>query len=231
MKILPLLGCSIVFLAATALGADAPKAFEGKVRFAMTTDHGAMSMSYVMKGGLIRMETEAGKGQTVVMLLDFAKRETTILMAQQKKYMVQPLPDPAKTDPGTAVQPDVQRTGEYETILGYKCEKIIVKSGDTVAEIWGAEGMGVFMNPGMGGPMGRGRPAPRNAWEAELASRGFFPFRVVTHDASGKQTFKMEATEIDPSSPADSLFVPPPDYEKFEMPQMPGLGGLNPFKR
>lgn len=231
MKTLPLLGCSIIFLASAALGADAPKAFEGRVRYTMTADHGSMSMNYIMKGGLIRMEMEAERGQATVMLVDLAKREMTILMAQQKKYMVQPMPDPAKTEPGTAEQPDVQRTGQYETILGYKCEKIIVTSRDNVAEIWGAEGMGTFMNPGMGGPMGRGRPAPRSAWEAELASRGFFPMRVVVHDTRGKQTYKMEATEIDPSTPADSLFVPPPDYEKFEMPQIPGMGGLNPFKR
>jgi hypothetical protein len=234
MKTIRFLGCLVVPLALTALGFGAPKAFEGKIRYAMTTDRNSTFMSYVMKGGLTRMEVEAEKGQTAVMLLDFAKHEMTMLMPQQKMYMVQPLPDPAKTEPGTpgeAVQPDVQRTGEYETILGYKCEKIIVKSRNDVAEIWGAEGMGVFMNPGMGGPMGRGRPAPRSAWEAELASRGFFPLRVVVRNASGKQTFKMEATEIDTSTPADSLFVPPPDYQKFEMPAMPGLGGLNPFKR
>ena len=229
-----MLGYSIVLLASAALGAGAPKSFEGKVRFAMTTDRATMFMSYVMKGGLIRMETEVEKGQTAVMLLDVAKHEMTVLVPQQKMYMVQPLPDPAKTEPGAAgaaAQPDVQLTGEYETILGYKCQKIIVKSGGNVTEIWGAEDMGVFMNPGMGGPMGRGRPAPRNAWEAELASRGFFPLRVVVHAASGAQTLKMEATEIDTSTPADSLFVPPPDYQKFEMPSIPGMGGMNPFKR
>jgi outer membrane lipoprotein-sorting protein len=233
MNTMRFLGCSIVLLALTAAGFGAPKTFDGKVRFAMTTDRGPASMTYLMKGGLIRMEIEAEKGQTGVILLDFAQHEMTMLVPQQKMYMVHPLPDPAKTEPGApgaAAQPDVQLTGQYETILGYKCEKIIVKSRDNVTEIWGAEGLGVYMNPGMGGP-GRGRSAPSNAWEAELASRGYFPLRVVTHDASGKENFKMEATEIDPSTPDDSLFVPPPDYQKFEMPAIPGMGGMNPFKR
>lgn len=234
MNIPRMLGCSIILLASAALGLGAPKAFEGKVRFTITADRGTTSMSYIMKGGLIRMEIEAERDQTVPMLLDFSKHEMTMLMPEQKMYMVHPLPDPAASGTeaqGQAAQPDVQSTGQYETILGYKCERIIVKSRESVAEIRGAEGMGVFMNPGQGGPMGRGRPAPRSAWEAELASRGIFPLRVVVHDASGKQTFKMEATKIDTSTPADSLFVPPPDYQKFEMPAVPGLGGLNPFRR
>jgi hypothetical protein len=221
-------------LATAALGLGAPKAFEGKVRFALTADRGTTFMSYFMKGGLTRVEIEAEKGQTAVMLLDFARHEMTMLMPQEKMYMVHPLPTaptPAAGAQGPEALPEVQRTGQYETILGYKCEKIIVKSHDSVAEIWGAEGMGVFMNPGMGGPMGRGGAAPRSAWESELAGRGFFPLRVVVHNASGKQTLKMEATEIDPSTPADSLFVPPADYRKFEIPAMPGMGGLNPFKR
>jgi hypothetical protein len=228
------LGCLLLLLAAAAPGFGAPKAFEGKVRFALTADRGTTLMTYFMKGGLTRMEIEAGKGRTAVMLLDLAKHEMTMLIPEQKMFMVHPLPDPAApaaAGQGPAVQPDVQRTGEYETILGHKCEKIVVKSHDATAEIWGAEGMGVFMNPGMGGPMGRGRAAPRSAWETELAGRGFFPLRVVVHDDSGKQTMKMEATEIDPSTPDDSLFVPPADYQKFEMPAMPGMGGMNPFKR
>ncbi|HTX66297.1 MAG TPA: DUF4412 domain-containing protein [Opitutaceae bacterium] len=225
------LGCSLAALALAATGLAAPQAFEGTVRFTMTTPHGTVPMTYVMKDGLVRTEIEAG-GQTVAMLMDFAKREMTMLMPQQKMYMVHPLPDPAAASgPGQEAgsAPDVQLTGQYETILGYKCQKIVVKTGDTVAEIWGAEGLGLFMNPGMGGPMGRGRAAPRSAWEAEMVKRGFFPLRVVTHGTGGQETFKMEATAIDTTAPDASLFAPPPDYKKFEMPAMPGLGGMNPF--
>ena len=38
----------------------------------------------------------------------------------------------------------------------------------------------------------------------------------------------MEATKIEPGTLPDSLFVPPADYQKFEMPD---LGGLNPFRK
>jgi Domain of unknown function (DUF4412) len=225
------LGCSLAALGLTAAGFAAPSTFEGKVRFEITTGKTALPMTYVIKGDLVRMEVETPGGQTAVMLMDLAKHEMTMLIPQQKMYMVHPLPDPAAAAGPTQAPgnpPDVQRTGQFETILGYKCEKFTVKSGANTAEIWAAEGLGVFLNPGMGGPMGRGRAAPRNAWESELASRGFFPLRVVNRDAEGREVFKMEATAVDTAKPADSLFAPPPDYKKFEMPAMPGM---NPFNR
>ncbi len=232
MRIPRLLGIPAILLAAAALGFGAPKAFEGKITFLMTTDNGTLPFTYYMKGGLVRTEMNSEKGQMGVMLMNPAKREMTILMPQQKMYMVHQMKDqanPAAGSQGSDQTPGVefQRTGQYETILGYRCEKVIVKSKEGSAEIWGTEGLGTFMNPNGANPMGR-RGAPRSAWEAELANRGFFPLRVVGHDNKGKQSFKMEATEIDKSTPDDSLFVPPPDYRKFEM---PSLGGLNPFSR
>jgi len=232
MKPLRFLSCLVAALAFAAAGRAEPQAFEGTVKFTMTTHQTTVPMTYVMKNGLVRAEIEAPNGQTAAMLMDFAKHEMLILMPQQKMYVVQPLPDPAAIASQAQAQgnpPDVQLTGQYETILGHKCQKIVMKTGDTVAEMWGAEGMGTFMNPGMGGPMGRG--APRSTWEAELAKRGFFPLRVVTRDAGGEERLRMEATAIDTTEPADALFVPPPDYKKFEMPAMPGMGGVNPFSR
>jgi len=233
MNSLRFLSCFVAALALAAAGRAEPQAFEGTVKFTMTTPRATVPMTYVMKGGLVRTEIEAN-GQLAVMLFDFARHEMTILIPPQKMYMVQPLPDPAAVASQAQAQgnpPDVQLTGQYETILGYKCQKIIVKTGENVAEIWGAEGLGMFMNPGLGGPMGRGRGAPRSGWEAEMAKRGFFPLRVVTRDAGGQESFRMEATAIDTTKPADDLFAPPPDYQKFEMPAIPGMGGMNPFKR
>jgi hypothetical protein len=80
-----------------------------------------------------------------------------------------------------------------------------------------------------GSPFG-GRKQSANAakWEEALkGSKGGFPLRVISHDAKGKETFRMEAKKIEPGPLPDSLFAPPAGYQKFEMPNM---GGLNPFK-
>jgi hypothetical protein len=211
------------------------KDFEGMIRLKMTPqDKSAknsngdpsMFMNYYVKRGLMRVDMELGNGKTAASIIDPVKHEMTMLMPEQKRYMVMKMPEAKKTDEVAAPSKDVEfvRTGETDTILGYKCEKIIVKSKDGEAEIWGAEGLGMFQSMGGHGPMGR--PAPKSAWEASLAEHGFFPLRMVSHDKSGKELMRMEAVAIDPKSPDGSLFVPPADYQKLEM---PSFGGMNPF--
>ncbi len=209
--------------------------FEGKIRFKMTSPDkparsssgdGSTYMSYCLKGGLMRVDMESGNGQVFSSIIDPVKREVTILMPPQKRYMTRTMPEP-KPAAGTATPPkDVEfvRTGETETILGYKCEKVLVRSKEGEAEIWGAEGLGIFYGMGNRNPMGR--TAPRSAWETALAEHGFFPLRMVSRDKSGQEQMRMEAVSIDPQPLPDSAFVPPADYRKFEMPAIPGLGGF-----
>jgi hypothetical protein len=52
--------------------------------------------------------------------------------------------------------------------------------------------------------------------------------RVVTHDAKGAETARMEVTSVDKSPVSDSLFSTD-GYTEFSMPGMGG-GGFNPFK-
>jgi hypothetical protein len=176
----------------------------------------------------MRVDMDAGQGKVFASIIDTAKREVTILMPDQNMYMVRKMPEPQKTVGAAGAAGDVEfvRTGETDTILGYKCEKIIVKSRNQEAEIWGAEGLGSFQSMGGGNPMGR--PAPKSAWESALAEHGFFPLRMVSKDKSGKEQMRMEAVAIDPKSPDDSLFVPPEGFQKFEMPD---FGGMSPFGR
>lgn len=226
----------VLFLATLALpavvSAAAPKTFEGKVRFQITDGKKPMNMSYTVKGALIRNDMEM-QGQTMSSIMDMNKREMIMLMPEQQMYMIMQMPDVTEAPEGTASKPDVQveLTDETETILGHKCKKLNVRSKEGLTEVWGAEGIGAFMMGGGGNPMARSA-APRHAWEAELAERGFFPLRLVTRDSAGKENFRMEAVEIDPASVPDSTFRPPADYSKFEMPAgLPGMpGGLNPFR-
>jgi hypothetical protein len=169
--------------------------------------------------------------------MDTSKMEMLMLMTEQQMYMVMPMKQQVeqameKQGVGTA---DVEVTGKTETILGYKCNQILVKDKGTVTEVWAAEGLGAFMGLGGGGPMGggggmfgggrRGGGGGANAakWEEALKGKGGFPLRVISRDAAGKQTFKMEATKIEPGSLSDSLFSPPEGYQKFAMPDMGGM--------
>lgn len=213
---------------------SAAGSFEGKVTLALTSGKGkAQDLTYSMKGRKLRMDIQA-EGHEMTSIMDMEKLEMLMLMPEQNMYMVMPIKKPveqamAKQGESTA---DVEVTGKTDTILGYKCSQILVKDKGTVTEMWVAEGLGTFMGLGNGGsgggPFGGGRKPAAAKWEEALKGKGGFPLRVISHDPKGKETFKMEATKIEPGVRPDSDFLPPDGYQKF---QMPDLGGLNPFKR
>lgn len=207
----------------TAVQAFAAGAFEGKVTQTITAAKGApQTLNYAMKGQKLRTDITAD-GQEMSSIMDLAKLEILMLMPEQKMYMVMPIKKPVEqaVEKAGASTAEVEVTGKTETILGYKCSQILVKDKGTVTEMWVADGLGTFMgmgNGGGGGPFGGGRKANAAKWEEALKGKGGFPLRVITRDAKGKQSFKMEATKIEPGSLPDSLFAPPADYQKFAMP-------------
>lgn len=225
--------CLGALLSAPALFA-AETSFVGKVSFTMTSAKGKpVVMNQTIKGTAVRTDMEGLPGG---MIMDFSKKEMIMLMDEQRMYMVHPIkpsdiPQDIK-DKAAAADPDVEVTGKTETILGYQCNQIIVKDGKTVTEMWVAEGLGMFAgmgSPGGGGGMfgGKRDAAVSAKWERALKGKGGFPLRVISRNPAGKETFKMEATKIAKGGVSDADFLPPKDYQKF---QMPDMGGLNPFK-
>jgi hypothetical protein len=209
-------------------------AFEGKVNFTITQGRDQpQQISYNLKGDKIRIEMPGQKAMGGL-IIDPMKKETLVIMDEQKMYMVMAMPD-VQAQAADAKQGDVklEKTGEKEKILGYDAEKYISTYQDTKTEMWLAEGLGTFMsfnqgNPMSGGRRGRGTP-PSQDWERALAGKELFPLRVVSKDKSGKESFKMEATAINKQSLPDSLFTPPAGYQKLDMGGMmkgmiPGVG-------
>lgn len=218
----------------TAVHSSAADSFEGKVTFSMSAGKGpSQVMDYTMKGSVIRMDMKT-EGGSVSNIMDMNKREMLMLMHDQQMYMQMPMKLPpeaaakAKEMESTA---EIEKTGKTETILGYKCQQVLVKDKGTVTEMWLADGLGTFMGSlsggGGGGPFGGGgrggAPAP-SKWEQALKGVGGFPLRVISRNASNKETYKMEVTKIAPGPQPDSSFAPPAGYQKFQMP-----GGMNPF--
>lgn len=233
MKLLPrLLVVAGLLTAAHTFAADA---FQGKVSLAMTAEKGrTQTLNYSIKGQKLRMDIET-EGKTMATIMDMGKLEMLMLMPEEKTYMVMPMKKPveqamAKQGESTA---DIEVTGKTETILGYKCSQILVKDKGEVTEMWVADGLGTFMGMGSGGGggggggmFGGGRKGggPQAAkWEEALKGKGGFPLRVISRNAKGKETFKMEATKIEPGSLPNSLFMPPAGYEKFSMPDFGGM--------
>jgi hypothetical protein len=221
------------FIAAGALLAAvqsfATDTFQGKVSLAITADKGrTANLDYSLKGQKVRMDMNAD-GHQVASIMDLDKQEMLMLMSEQQMYMVMPMKKPMEqaAQQAGAGEADVEVTGKTETILGYKCNQILVKDKGTVTEVWAAEGLGAFMGLGGSSPMGgggrRGGGANAAKWEEALKGKGGFPLRVISRDAAGKQSFKMEATKVEPGTLPDSLFSPPAGFQKFDMPNMGGM--------
>ena len=193
--------------------------FEGKVDMKMTSDGKSQAISYQMKGGKIRVEMPGQKAMGG-MIMDPAKRETTVIMDAQKMYMTMAMPDVAAMATGAKSENvKFEKTGEKETILGYSAEKYRVVDGDTTTEMWLAEGLGTFMMANAGNPMAGGRggaPAPQG-WEKALAGKELFPLRVVGKSKAGRETLRMDVTAIEKKTLPDALFTPPAGYQKLDM--------------
>lgn len=212
--------------------------FEGKIGFKVTESKGkAAELSYSIKGDKIRMETGGQKKEKGAMIIDSSKKEMLMMMDDQKMYMVMAVPDAAvETAKKAGEGSTVEKTSETEKILGYTATKYISTDKDGLkTEMWLAEGLGTFMSMnqgggGGGGMFGGGRGSKGQAsWERALAGKELFPLRVVSKDKKDKETFRMEVTSLEKQKLPDSLFVPPADYQKFDMGGMmkgmiPGFG-------
>jgi len=230
------LHCLILLLGMPVLAAGlCAKDFEGMIRLKMTPqDKSAKSsngnptvfMNYYVKGGLMRVDMELGNGKTGASIIDPVKHEMTMLMPEQKMYMVMKCRKRRKPTrwqrPRTMWSLFAQEKPTPFSVTNArrsssKARMAKRRSGGPKAlacsRAWAVTAR-------WGGPLRKA--LGRLRWP----SMDSFRLRMVSHDKSGKEQMRMEAVAIDPQSPDNSLFVPPADYQKLEM---PSFGGMNPF--
>lgn len=239
-----LLACAL--LAPSALTAAD---FEGSVHMQLSSgkkSDGVQDMDYRLKGNLVRIDMQlkdkSGKpdGAAPGIIMDSVKQEVIILMPEEKMYMVSSLKEAAaqadagKRSGGKTPEVTMVKTGETEKILGYNCEKYIMKSDKLITNMWLTGELGGFMSLGSGasGMGGRRAGQQAQAWEKALAGKNLFPMRVVGASLDGKENFRMEVTAVEKKSMPASDFTVPAGWEKLDMGSMgsmmkgmiPGLG-------
>lgn len=219
--LLRLLAVGSMLTASLSFAADA---FEGKVSLAMSSGKAKpQTLNYSIRQDALRIDILAEGGQSFATIMDMKKMEMILLMSEQKMYMVMPMKDTVEKAVAKAEikDPNIEKTGRTDTILGYKCDEYVNKEKNTTTEIWIAEGLGAFMGLGdnSGGGM-FGKKKISTGWEEKFKGKPGFPLRVVSRDNKNKETFRMEATKIEPGSLPASLFQPPAGWQKFQMPSM-----------
>jgi len=205
-------------------------AFEGKVDMTMTssTADGVMPMTYYVKGTNMRIEMATppdknNKSGTFATIMDLDKKEMTMLMPDQKMYMVNKIPE-ATADKAKAksTESDFKSTGRKEKIAGIEAEEYVGISDKKQTELWVTKELGKFMvaNQGKGGKKG----AQSSAWAKFTEQGDFFALRVIQRAKEGApEDMHLEVTKVEKGKQPDALFLPPADYQKFEM---PGMGDM-----
>ena len=220
---------TLVCVFATALVSLAPASaiaasFEGRIKMKMQPAKGEPQiMSYAVKGQRLRMEMPSDE-ETMVSLLDWEKREMSVLMPDQTMYMVIELKDVPAMDQidKSAENTTLEKTSETARIVGRDTTKYIAREGKNVTDLWLAPDIGSWFNMGGGEGM-QGKKL--SDWEKEIIAKGLFPLRMITYDQKSKPTMTMEVVELTPQKLDDSLFVPPAGYTRFSMGNMlQGLG-------
>ena len=208
---------AMVFVIGAIVGAGAvapavarAQTFEGIVTMKV---HGGDSarepreMQYALRQGVARVEMPGHGDARGVVIIDRSAKTTTMLMPAQRKYMVIPIPGGVgEHRAGDHPRAQIVRTGRKETIAGYECEHWLVKGVEHEIDACVASGLGTFT-------MSAGRER-EDAWTGALRDQQGFPLKVTR--AGG--TAVMEVTKIEKKALDASLFVPPADYQKIEMP-------------
>ncbi|HUG09660.1 MAG TPA: DUF4412 domain-containing protein [Opitutaceae bacterium] len=201
----------LVILSVAARAVAAP--FEGKIELLTTEGKKSFTTTFHYKDDKMRIESSESK-DTGAMVMDMTAKEMMIMMPSEKMYMVMKFG--AQVEAATETTTAPVKTGRTETILGYECHEYTVTEKKTVTEYWAAKGLGVFRSMARGGP--GGPPAGLTPWEAEAMREGLFPLRTIERTVKGKVVSHTEVKAIEPGSLSASLFVPPKDFTKFEMP-------------
>jgi hypothetical protein len=211
----------------SVLSAAVASAFEGKITMKMTHGKDAMPMTYYVKDTKMRMEMVAPpdkKGRsagTFATITDWKALEAIILMPEQKMYMVQKLDKVLESDAVKKHQDmKFEPTGRKERIAGYDAEEYVGVSEGKRTEMWLTKGLGKFMMAQQGKP-GRSAKQQVAAWEKFMQQGDFFALRLIQRTKEGSpEDFRMEVTQVEKTSQDDSLFRPPADFQRFEMPNM-----------
>jgi hypothetical protein len=232
--------------AAKASGATLAAGFEGEVDFVYTAkeDPGAAPVpaTILVKGSKARVNIPPelakaasspfaagayvildGDAKKLYAVLD-ARKEVVVLDLNRAGEDMKSLPPSQPGEHGDSQRPPtkITRTGQYDTVAGYKCENWIVTSDHKEATLCVAEqGFSWFNFPASGMPGDR-------QWASELLDGKHFPLRFVAYETDGAtEKSKVEITKLEKKDVPDAELQYPPTYTVMDMASMMrAFGGM-----
>jgi hypothetical protein len=217
------------FIIVVLLQNAASAQFEGVVESRnLTVDEGGVEQRYVMtmwvRKDMVRVQIpQVGDmhGSTVIYRSD--RKLSWILNDQEKNYfevsLSQELQQRATIpDMDSADRPIFVQTKKTRKILGYLCEQVLVKRGDSETEIWGTKGL-TALTAALEGTLAHDVPGGAG-YETEMVARmGIFPV-ISTTRYNGTIIESQEITRIAKKPVGPELFVVPAAYVKQKTVEM-----------
>jgi hypothetical protein len=213
----------LLFALINVLPLRAPAQFEGVVESKnVTTDETGASQEFVMtmwiKNDMVKIQTSGIGSQPgsiliyrndrhVVWILNDVDRTYSEMHQDESKEQKQPAP----ATPGEN-KPVIRKTGKTKKILGYLCEKIVVKTANDETEIWGTKALG-HLASSISKVFGAASSDDEGAWSDELTKLGIFPL-VASTKVEGEVVESQTVTRIEARSLPDELFELPADYKR-----------------
>ncbi|HMN05567.1 MAG TPA: DUF4412 domain-containing protein [Flavobacteriales bacterium] len=192
--------------------ASIAQSFEGTIEFTKTTGPVVTNYKYYVKGDHVRIEELSARGVVQgIMLVDNRDKTVTALSPDRKLYMDVPnmrLPKEFKAE--------VKKTGEMKDMVGYKCEKWMVKSPteDRVLTYWVAADAFDFFIP-MLETLNRKDEQALFFLKVDNA-KGVFPMLGVEQKVDGSEVSRLEVTKVARGAQRPDLFQIPAGFTKFE---------------
>lgn len=200
-----------------AVHMQAQQPFAGTVIYSMKSKDIEKDLSMSTNGRKTRITMSTGMGEADI-VIDNANRQQMVIMHAQKMYMQMNsamigrikgmMAQAGMPDAPTLGEP--RHTGKTKKILGYICELLEEKNESGSTEIWVTDKLGSF---GFAGSPIIPLPIMGNSDAAT-----FFPLEIISRNEKGEEILHLEATKLDEKAPAESSFMPPPDYQTFSMP-------------
>lgn len=192
--------------------AMASEPFQGTIKFTKTIGPVTANYVYYVKGDKVRVE-ELGENGDIqgIMIVDTKANTVKALSPERQMYIDVPNKRPARE---TEVY--VQKTGNSQTINGYKCSEVKVagKSDGREVTFWVADDKFDFFVPMLETLNRKDKLAVYFMNVPDL--NGFFPMVGVERKTDGVELSKLQVNDMTKSELDDKLFEIPANYTKFE---------------
>ncbi len=205
--------------------------FEGVVnmKILQKSSKGEMDVTQevFIKGDKMRsnMTTQKSPMGPITMIIRRDKGVVWTIMDAMKMYMetsLQKTEEMAKSMQRDTLKPTIAKSGKTQTILGHKCEEILVTTSDMKASLWGTTELSSLAESMK--RINSSSASAQSRWMQEVEKMKMLVLKIHEEHKSGMSS-DLEITAINKKAVDDSQFEIPAGYTKQEMPTgMPPMG-------